>query len=270
MNSLQLALNLRASALRMVHTANASHIGSCLSLADILAVLYGRVMRLDPADARWPGRDRLVVSKGHASAAVYAVLAHRGFFPVDELAEYARDGSRLMAHVSHKVPGVEFSSGSLGHGLPFGVGKALAARRLGADWRVYVLLSDGEMDEGANWEALMFAAHHGLEGVTAVIDYNKFQSLDTVAATLALEPLGDKLRAFGWDTTEVDGHDHDALTAALERPPGGRPRAVIAHTVKGKGVGYMEGKVEWHYRSPDAGLLAQALAELGELGAGDA
>lgn len=262
MNSLELARNIRLSALRMVHAANASHIGSCLSLTDILAVLYARVMQVDPAQPGWADRDRLIVSKGHASAAVYSALAARGFLDAAELADYGKDGSRLMAHVSHKVPGVEMSSGSLGHGLPFGVGKALAARQLGAAWRVYVLLSDGEMDEGSNWEALMFAAHHGLDNLTAVIDYNKYQSLDTVSATLALEPLGAKLSAFGWDVAEVDGHDHDALAAAVTRDTQGRPRAVVAHTIKGKGVSFMEGKVEWHYRSPNAQLLEQALAEV--------
>lgn len=262
MNSLELARSIRRNALRMVHAANASHIGSCLSLTDILAVLYGRVMQVDPAQPAWAARDRLIVSKGHASAAVYSVLAELGFFDAAELADYGKDGSRLMAHVSHKVPGVEMSSGSLGHGLPFGVGKALAARQLGAAWGVYVLLSDGEMDEGSNWEALMFAGHHRLSNLTAVIDYNKYQSLDTVAATLALEPLGAKLAAFGWDVAEVDGHDHDALAAALTRHTQGRPRAVVAHTIKGKGVSFMEGKVEWHYRSPNAQLLEQALAEV--------
>jgi len=262
MNSAALARAIRRHALRMVHTANASHIGSCLSLADIVAVLYGGVMQCDPAQPRSAVRDRLIVSKGHASAIIYAVLAERGYFDVAELADYGRDGSRLMAHVSHKVPGVEFSSGSLGHGLPFGVGKALAARQGGHAWRTFVLLSDGEMDEGSNWEALMFAAHHRLESLTAVIDYNKFQSLDLVSQTLALEPLADKLTAFGWDAVEVDGHDHGALAAVLGGPRAGRPRAVIAHTTKGKGVSFMEGKVEWHYRSPNAELLAQALAEL--------
>lgn len=262
MNTRELARRIRCQALRMVSAANASHIGSGLSLTDILAVLYGRVLRHNPQQPDWPQRDRVLVSKGHASAVVYATLAHCGYLPLVELAEYGRDHSRLMAHVSHQVPGVEFSSGSLGHGLPVGAGRALAARRQGADWSTYVLLSDGEMDEGSNWEALMFAAHHRLGRLVAVIDYNKLQSLDLVARTLALEPLADKLRTFGWTVREIDGHDHDALAAALVSDPAG-PVAVIAHTVKGKGVSYMEHQVLWHYRAPMGELLHQALREIG-------
>lgn len=257
----ELARRIRREALHMVHRANASHIGSGLSLADILAVLYGQVLRHRPGEPAWPGRDRVIVSKGHASAVVYAALAHSGYFAPQELVSYGQDHSRFMAHVSHKVPGVELSTGSLGHGLGVGVGKALAASRLGQDWRVFVLLSDGEMDEGSNWEALMFAAHHQLGQLCAVIDYNKYQSLDTVQATLALEPLCAKLQAFGCDVVEVDGHDHAQLAQALAAQAQ-RPRVVVAHTIKGKGVSYMEGRVEWHYRAPDQTLLAQALAEL--------
>jgi transketolase len=169
-----------------------------------------------------------------------------------------------MTHVSHKLRGVEFSSGSLGHGLPFGTGKALAAKRRGRVWRVFVMLSDGEMDEGSNWEALMFAAHHQLDNLVAIIDYNKLQSLATIADTLALEPLTDKLRAFGWAVREVDGHDHAALEAALGEAPWspGRPSVLIMHTTKGKGVSFMENRVEWHYKSPNDEQLAAARAEL--------
>jgi transketolase len=248
----------------MVTTARASHIGSALSIADILAVLYGRVMRFDPSNPEWEGRDRFILSKGHACVAVYAALAEAGFFPADDLIEYGRDHSALMNHISHKVKGVEFSTGALGHGLPFGVGKALAAKRKGAGWRTFVLLSDGEMQEGSNWEAFMFAAHHSLDNLVAIIDFNKLQSLTTVEETLSLEPLADKLAAFGWHVRELDGHDHAALTAALETAPWlpGKPSALIAHTVKGKGVPMMENRVEWHYKSPSADQLDQALAEL--------
>ena len=167
-----------------------------------------------------------------------------------------------MNHISHKVMGVEFSTGSLGHGLPFGVGKALAARARGESWRTFVLLSDGEMDEGANWEALMFAAHHKLVNLTAIVDYNKLQSLDTVANTLGLEPLGDKLKAFGWSVHEIDGHDHQKIAAALSCIDEDKPTIIVAHTTKGKGVSFMENRVEWHYKNPNDEQLAIALQEL--------
>ena len=262
----RLAGTIRRHALRMVHRARASHIGSALSMADIVAVLYGRVMRIDPADPRAPDRDRFILSKGHACVAVYAALAARGFFAEEELLRYGQDHSELMNHVSHKVPGVEFSTGSLGHGLPFGVGKALAAKRQGGDWRTFVVLSDGEWGEGSNWEACMFASHHRLDNLVAIVDYNKLQSLTTVAETLALEPLADKFSAFGWTVREVDGHDHEALAEALGTAPWtlGKPSVLIAHTTKGKGVSYMENAVKWHYSSPSDEQLALALSELGD------
>jgi transketolase len=259
-----LARDIRAQALRMVTRARASHIGSALSIADIVAVLYGAVLRVSPTSPRDPPRDRFLLSKGHACVAVYAALAETGFIPRESLASYGDDLSSLMAHISHKVAGVEFSTGALGHGLPFGVGKALAAKRRGEAWRTFVLMSDGEMDEGSNWEALMFAAHHHLDNLVAIIDYNKLQSLTSVAATLGLEPLADKLIAFGWAVRQVDGHDHDALADALGTTPWqpGKPSMLIAHTTKGKGVSFMEGEVAWHYRNPTPELLEQALAEL--------
>jgi len=259
-----LARRMRAHALRMVHRAKASHIGSALSIADIVAVLYGHAMRLDPSAPNWPERDRFILSKGHACVAVYAALAVRGFFPEEDLQRYGQDHSDLMNHISHKVDGVEFSTGSLGHGLPFGTGKALAAKRRGATWRTFVLLSDGELGEGSNWEAMMFAAHHGLDNLVAVIDYNKLQSLTTVDKTLRVEPLADKFRAFGWAVREADGHDHAALSELLSGSPWepGKPSVLIAHTTKGKGVSFMENEVKWHYSSPDDAQLAQALTEL--------
>lgn len=259
-----LARRMRASALQMVHAARASHIASALSICDIVAVLYGQVLRVDPAQPRAPGRDRFILSKGHSCVAVYAALAERRFITADDLLGYGKDHSMLMNHISHKVPGVEFSTGSLGHGLPFGTGKALAAKRLKAGWKTFVLLSDGELGEGSNWEAMMFAAHHGLDNLVAIVDYNKLQSLTTVDKTLRIEPLADKFTAFGWSVQEVDGHDHLALAMALGTTPWtpGKPAMLIAHTTKGKGVSYMEDKVEWHYRTPNAEQLAQALTEL--------
>ena len=260
----ELARRARVHALKMVHRARASHIGSALSICDIIAVLYGDVLRIDPSQPSAPLRDRFILSKGHACVAVYGALAEIGFFPTEDLLVYGQDHSDLMNHISHKVPGVEFSTGSLGHGLPFGAGKSLAAKRLNMDWRTFVLLSDGELGEGSNWEAMMFAAHHELDNLIAIIDYNKLQSLTTVDETLRIEPLADKARAFGWSVREVDGHDHTALTETLSASPWKtrKPSFLIAHTTKGKGVSFMENSVDWHYRSPSDAQLAEALGEL--------
>jgi len=260
----KLARNVRLRALMMVYRARASHIGSALSICDILAVLYGKVLRFDPRNPAHPLRDRFILSKGHACTALYGTLAEVGFFPISDLDTYGNDHSVFMNHVSHKVPGVEFSTGSLGHGLPFGVGKAVAARLGGDTWRTFVLMSDGELGEGSNWEAFMFAAHHKLETLVAVIDYNKLQSLDTVENTLGIEPLAAKAEAFGWATRSVDGHDHIAIEDALTHLPWikGKPSLLITHTTKGKGVSFMENSLEWHYKSPSHEQVEQALLEL--------
>ena len=259
-----LALVLRKKVLNMVYMAKASHIGSCYSSIDILAVLYGAVMKYSSDNPGLPSRDRFILSKGHAAAAVYAVLAETGFIGRNVLGEYGKNGSLLMTHVNHKIAGVEFSTGSLGHGLGFGVGKALVAKLNGSSWRTYVLMSDGELDEGSNWEAFMFAAHHGLGNLIAIVDYNKLQSLATTQKTLGLEPLVDKFEAFGWLVKEVNGHDHNELVSALKAtaPDNGKPLLVLAHTIKGKGVSFMENTVEWHYRSPDSNAYNLALLEL--------
>lgn len=251
-SSTGLAKAIRLDVLDMVSSANASHIGSCYSMADILAVLYSKVLSLDHHNADYELRDRFILSKGHAAAAVYSCLANVGLIDKGDLLTYGVNGSQYMTHVSHKINGVEFSSGSLGHGLPFAVGKAIAAKKMGLTWRVFVILSDGEMDEGSNWEALMFSAHHKLDNLVAIVDYNKLQSLTTIAETLGLEPLRDKIEAFGWNVVEVDGHDHDALIKQFAQIDSvcDKPSLVIAHTVKGKGVSFMENKVAWHYRSP--------------------
>lgn len=263
-DSRDLARRMRIQALQMVHRAKASHIGSALSICDIVAVLYGQVLRLDPMKPGMAQRDRFILSKGHACVAVYAALAETRFFPTSDLLKYGQDHSMLMNHISHKVRGVEFSTGSLGHGLPFGVGKALAAKKRAMTWRTFVLLSDGELGEGSNWEAMMFAAHHQLDNLTAIVDYNKLQSLTTVDKTLRIEPLADKARAFGWDVREVDGHDHAALAQELSATPWSlrKPSFLIAHTTKGKGVSFMENSVDWHYKSPSDEQVAQALQEL--------
>ena len=263
-DSIDLARRIRIQSLQMVHRAKASHIGSALSICDIVATLYAKILKLAPNQPTARDRDRFILSKGHACVAVYAALAETGFYPRENLLSYGQDHSVLMNHISHKVPGVEFSTGSLGHGLPFGVGKALAAKKLKGSWRVVVLLSDGELGEGSNWEAMMFAAHHQLDNLVAIVDYNKLQSLTTVDQTLRLEPLVDKARAFGWAVREVDGHDHAALQDALSSIPwqADKPSFLIAHTVKGKGLSFMENRVEWHYKSPTSDQLDLALEEL--------
>jgi transketolase len=262
--TLELARKIRLHALRMTHKAKASHIGSCFSIADVLAVLYEGVLRVAPETADAPDRDRLVFSKGHAAAVLYAVLAERGFFPRAWLHDYCEDGSELAGHVRHHVPGVEVSTGSLGHGLSIGCGMALAARADQRASRVFVILSDGECDEGSVWEAALFAPCHRLANLCVVVDYNKIQSLGSVEEVLDLEPLAAKWRAFGWAVEELDGHDHGALAAAFARLPLApeRPSAIIAHTVKGKGVPFMEHQLAWHYRSVDERLLAEAIAAL--------
>jgi transketolase len=261
----QFAAAIRAHTVRMVHHANASHVGGGLSMADLLAVLYDEVLRVYPEQPHHPDRDRFILSKGHCCAALYAMLAIKGFFSVEELQQFGRDGSRLMTHISHKVPGVEFSTGSLGHGLGLGCGEALAAKRQRKSWRVFVMLSDGELDEGSNWEAVLFAPHHRLDNLIAIVDYNKIQSLGSVRQVLDLDPLAEKFRAFGWAVKEIDGHDHDAIRRALGVIPFevGKPSCLIAHTIKGKGVDFMEDKLLWHYRSPTAEQVKQALDQLG-------
>ena len=261
----ELARRIRIHALRMTSGGGSSHIGAVLSMADIVAVLYGHTLRVDPADPAWRDRDRFILSKGHAGAGVYAALAERGFFPLAWLDTHYRDGSVLSGHVSHKgIPGVELSTGSLGHGLPVGGGMALAAKLDGRAHRIVVLMSDGECDEGSNWEAILFAAHHGLDNLVAIVDYNKIQSLKPVAETIGLEPFADKWRAFNWAVREVDGHDHTQLKSAFDSLPlsPGAPSVIIAHTVKGKGVSFMEHSVLWHYRTARGEEFEAALHEL--------
>lgn len=262
----QLAYRIRVESLRMVHRAHASHIGGVLSMADILAVLYRNILRKNPSNPQWEYRDRFILSKGHACVGLYAALALSNYFPIEELETYGQDTSLLMAHVSHKVPGVEFSTGSLGHGLPFGTGKAIAAKRQGQSWRTFVLLSDGELDEGSNWEAFLFAAHHRLDNLIAIIDYNKIQSLGNTNEVLGLEPLARKLEAFRWGVQEIDGHDVDQIREVLRAVPlqEERPSCIIAHTIKGKGISFMENELAWHYQSPGPEQLRQALSELEE------
>lgn len=258
--SIQLARNARITALNACSRSGASHIGSALSVIDILSVLYSGVANVSPAQVDDPNRDIVLVSKGHSASGVYSVLSNAGFFPVEWLDAYCADGSHVGGHVTaHGIPGVEFSTGALGHALPYGAGIALATK--GSGRRVFVILSDGECTEGSNWEAAMFAAHHGLIDLTVIVDRNRLQILGGTEEVLALEPFADKWTAFGWESIEVDGHDHDVLRDVLGKTSD-RPRAIIANTIKGKGVDFMEDKVEWHTLSPNAEHLAAALAQL--------
>ena len=263
-NSLLLAKQIRAHALRMVTAAGASHIASALSIADIVAVLYANILVSYHDDPAHPDRDRFLLSKGHACTAVYAALAEMGYFPLHELESYGANGSRLMNHISHYVPGVEFSAGALGHLLPVAAGKAMFANRQHKSWRAYVILSDGELNEGSNWEAIMFAAHHKLSNLIAVVDKNNYQSFTTTQETLNMDPLEDKFSCFGWNVYSVDGHSHDELSLAFAAAIKNQnsPTVVIANTVKGKGVSFMENMVEWHYRNPSEEQLHSAVLEI--------
>eukprot|EP00439_Symbiodinium_sp_Y106_P088897 s1_g1433.t1 len=248
----------------MVSASNSSHIGSCLSAADMVAVLYGSFMSYRADDPEWPDRDRLVFSKGHAAAIVYAVLAEVGFFPLERLTSYAQNDQPLSGHVTHtNNPGVEISSGSLGHGLSLAAGFALAGKHQKRPMRAIAVLSDGECDEGSIWEAALFAPHHKLSNLLALVDFNKIQSFGRVEDVLELEPFADKWRAFGWHVQEVDGHNHDALKTALAASEKDeRPSVIIAHTVKGKGVSFMEDDLLWHYRPPSKEQLTAAIREV--------
>lgn len=262
-----LATRARVQILNMCARAKAAHIASSLSCVDILAVLYAGAANVHPDRVTQDDRDVVIVSKGHAAAGTYAVLAEAGFFPIEWLRDYGADESPLGGHVTHSVPGVELSTGSLGHGLPFGAGVALANKTDGSSAHVFVVMSDGECDEGTTWEAGLFAAHHGLGSLTALIDRNHIQSLAGTEETMRLEPLADKWRAFGWQVLVVDGHDHDALSKAIaaSRLERGRPSVIICNTIKGKGVSFMENQVLWHYRPPSPEQAAAGISEvLGE------
>ena len=266
-NDLQeLCRRLRRHSVIMTHQAKSSHVGSSLSMVELLAVLYGKVLRVRPAQPAWPDRDRFILSKGHGCAAYYAVLAETGFFPLDWLDTFYRNGSRLAGHATHThVPGIEISTGSLGHGLSVATGMALAAKRDVKPYRVFCLLSDGECDEGSTWEPVLFAPQHKLDNLVAIVDYNKIQSLGTVKEVMDLAPFADKWRAFGWAVREVDGHNLAEIEMALSQIPfePNKPSCLIAHTVKGKGVSFMENKLLWHYRTPQGAEYAAAMTELG-------
>lgn len=256
MTSEQLAWKIRRHGIEMTHISQGSHIGSILSVADIVAVIYNDIGNINPNNPKMPERDRIILSKGHAGAAIYAALAEMGFFDVKELMTHYANGSRLSGHVSHKgVPGVEFSTGSLGHGLSVASGMAYAAQKQGKKHRIYVICGDGECDEGSMWEAALVASHNKLDNLTAIIDYNKMQSLDFCENTISLLPFTDKWSSFGWHVIEVDGHDHTALKDAFHKAESfkSKPTVIIANTIKGKGISFMENNILWHYRFPHDG-----------------
>ena len=261
----RLARSIREHCLRMTSRTQTGHLGGMLSMAELLAVLYERILRVDPANPRWPDRDRFILSKGHAGGAVYAVLAEKGFFPKEWLTLYYCDNGKLMGHINHYVPGVEISTGSLGHGLPIAVGMSLAARHARKQHRIFCLMSDGDCDEGSNWEAILFAGHHHLDNLMAIVDYNRTQALGFSKEVLNLEPLAEKLRAFGWSVREIDGHRCEEIESTLKQVPfePGKPSWIIAHTIKGKGAGFLQGTIESHYDHLNDEQLTQTLQELG-------
>jgi transketolase len=256
---------MRRRLLKMIFDARQGHPGGDLSATDIVATLYFDILRIDPATPNAPGRDRFVLSKGHCTGALYSALAGAGFFPEEELNTYLQPQSRLNGHPNRTyLPGVETNTGPLGHGFPVATGIAVAGQIDTADYRVFVLTGDGELQEGSMWEAAMFAGHRGLGNLTLIVDRNRLQQGARTEDTNALEPLADKWRAFGWEVVEVDGHDHGALIDAFDAAaePRTRPRCIIAHTFKGRGVSYMHDDAAWHHGVPNAEQYAQAIAEL--------
>jgi len=256
-----LALQARQEILKMTSRAKASHVGSALSVIDILSVLYSGAANISPANQSDSQRDVVILSKGHAASAIYSTLALQGFYSRNWLDQYCANGAPLGGHVTSRgVPGVELSTGSLGHGLPYGLGISLSRKISGMNGRTFVVMSDGECDEGTTWESALLANHHVLNNLTVVIDRNGIQSLKETEETLKLEPFADKWRAFGWSVHEVDGHDYLSLATKLTQEE--KPSVIIANTTKGKGVSFMENSVLWHYRPPNEEELLSALSEV--------
>lgn len=254
MNSEQLAWKIKRHGIEMTHLSGGSHIASVLSVADIIAVLYADILHYDCNDPEMDTRDRMILSKGHAGASIYAALAENGFFDIEELKTHYANGSRLSGHVSHKLPGIDFSTGSLGHGLSAGAGMALAAKKDKKNHKVYVVLGDGECDEGSVWEAALFANHFRLDNLVAIVDHNHMQSLDFCDNTIELTPFKEKWQAFGWNAIEINGHDHAELKEALTKKfDNNKPTVIIANTVKGNSISFMENNILWHYRFPHEG-----------------
>lgn len=255
----QLAWLIRRHGVEMTHLSGGSHLGAILSVADIVAILYADVMHYDPKNPKWEGRDRFILSKGHAGASIYAALAESGFFDVEELKTHYQNGSRLSGHVSHHLPGVDFSTGSLGHGLSAGVGMAYALKKDLKNERVFVVVGDGECNEGSVWEAALFANHFRLNNLVVIVDHNHMQSLDFNENTLEIEDFASKWKAFGWNVIEIDGNNHRELKYAFNEAENVRqgkshkPTVIIANTIKGYGVSFMQNDILWHYRFPHDG-----------------
>ncbi len=264
MDSKELAWNIRRDVIEMTHNSHASHVGSALSCADIIAVLYADVVNFDVNNPMWDNRDRVVLSKGHAGSALYACLAEVGFYKKDLLKTYYTNGSWFSGHISHKnVPGVEFSTGSLGHGVCVATGIAMAGKLNGGKFNVYAIVGDGECDEGSVWETALFANQYNLSNFTIIIDRNKMQSFGSTEDTIATGDIGEKFTAFGWNVIDVDGHNHKELYEALiKKFDNGKPKCIVAHTTKGKGVSFMENNVVWHYRDPQGEFYENAVKEL--------
>ncbi|MBC7695273.1 MAG: transketolase [Burkholderiales bacterium] len=258
------AREIRNVTLKMVYNAKASHIGGAFSMADILSVLYHNVLKIDPTEPDNENRDRFLLSKGHACTSLYATLGLKGFFELKELDSYAANGSKFLAHTSHYIPGVEISAGSLGHALPIACGLAIAAQKKHKTWKTYCLLSDGELNEGSNWESILLAPQLKLNNLILIIDYNKIQSFGFVKDVIDIEPLSKKFEAFNWETYEINGHDHEELLATFKLcdNDGPKPKVIICNTIKGKGVSFMENKLLWHYKSPSEEEYNQAIGEL--------
>ena len=262
----ELARKVRIHCLKMVHKGKSGHIGSMLSMADILSVLYTQILNVAPKEPKKADRDRFILSKGHGGAALLSVLAERGFFPLEWLNEYYCDNGKLSGHISHHIPGVEFSTGSLGHGLPVACGMAMAAKQAGKKHRIFCMSSDGDLNEGSSWEAIMLAGQHHWDNLIMLVDYNRLQALGKSRDIIDLESLKAKLELFGWAVKEADGHDQNAVYESLRDLPlcDCKPSAVIYHTVKGKGVSFMENEYKWHYGGLTDELLAKALKEVEE------
>lgn len=261
-----IASKLRGKVISMSHTAGTPHLGSSLSCIDIMVAAYWSVLNINPQNPDDPDRDRFILSKGHAATTIYATLCEKGFFPAEVLDTYNQDGGKLAEHPGpHCVPGVEAATGSLGHGLPIGLGMALAAKITGKKYKVFVLLSDGECNEGSVWEAALFAPARKLDNVCVIVDYNKWQATGRSNETLALDPLVEKWKSFGWDAREVDGHNINTLISNMNEIPlsSNKPLALIAHTVKGKGVDFMEDDNNWHYRIPTSEEVEISHRQLG-------
>ncbi|MEM7542674.1 MAG: transketolase [Pseudomonadota bacterium] len=258
---------IRSRIITTSHRSKTPHLASCLSCVDIMVALYFNIMRIDAGKPADPARDRFILSKGHGAPGLFQVLAERGFYPVSDLDTYGADGGIFAEHppTPHHLPGIEAATGSLGHGLPMGLGMATAGRLKGLDFRVFVVLGDGECNEGSNWEAAMFAGARALDNVVVIVDYNKWQATGRSEEIMSLGPLVDKWHAFGWNACEADGHDMDGLVSILSEVPdgSGKPKAIIAHTIKGKGVSFMEDDNNWHYRIPNEEEVAAANRELG-------